>query len=208
MNFGEVLVNEPKTQSLTISNVGTTTSLEVTSIKSNRTEFSLQQIEFPVTIAPGEAIPISVTFKPKKVVEVEGTLTIESNDFCSPLVVPLSGTGGWCCIPTYLQKTLAFGEVLVNTPKTLDLIIPNEGIVDLKITKITFQPPFSISQITLPITIKRSEATKIPVTFTPQDTDEVEDTLTIESNDSGSPLVVLLSGEGVKPNSTLLSRGI
>ena len=93
ITFGNVNLNTPATQSVTLSSTGTagvTVSL-ATVIGSG---FTISGATFPLALSPSQSATISVQFDPTVTGAASGTLTIVSTSLTNPTVtIGLSGTG-------------------------------------------------------------------------------------------------------------------
>ena len=89
-DFGSVTVGTSKTQSATL--VASGSSVTVSSASVTDTEFSLSGIAFPVTIAAGQSMPLTLTFVPRASGTAAATLAFSSNASNSS-AENLTGTG-------------------------------------------------------------------------------------------------------------------
>jgi hypothetical protein len=78
---------------LTASVSATGSSVTVTSVTSNNSEFSLSGLSFPLTIQAGNSASFTVTFAPQSTGAASGTFTFASNASNGSVVQSLSGTG-------------------------------------------------------------------------------------------------------------------
>jgi hypothetical protein len=93
LGFGEVVVGQRRTRSLTVRNVGTA-DLNLTVDLDNPDAFSLPGLPaLPITVEPGDMVTIDVTFEPPTDVALSGTLLLHSNAANTPATVTLRGTG-------------------------------------------------------------------------------------------------------------------
>jgi len=91
--FGNVSVNSPSTQSLTLTSSGTA-ALTINSVTVSGTAFSLSGATFPVTLNTNQAVTLDVEFNPMSAGAATGQITITSNSSTgSTTTVALSGTG-------------------------------------------------------------------------------------------------------------------
>lgn len=91
--FGDVSLNSPATQSITLSSTG---SLPVVVSKSTvaGTGFAVSGITLPLTLNPSQTATLSAQFDPTAAGAASGTLTIVSTSITNPTdVVTLTGTG-------------------------------------------------------------------------------------------------------------------
>jgi len=91
--FGNVNLNTPSTQSVTLSSTGSA-AVTVSSAAVTGTGFSVSGATFPLTLNPNQSATLSVQFDPTAAGAATGQLTITSNSSTNPTdVVSLSGTG-------------------------------------------------------------------------------------------------------------------
>ena len=97
------------------------------------------------------------------------------------------------------SSELNFGNVIIDSSKSMALTISNQGNVELIITNFNItNPRFTISPNSLPDTIAPSANENYTVTFTPIAFDTTSGQLEITSNDGGTPVkIVTLKGKGV-----------
>ena len=93
IGFGDVHLNSPATQSVTLSSTGTA-AVTVSAATVAGTGFSVSGTSFPLTLNPNQTVTLSVQFDPTVAGAVTGQLTITSNSSTgSSAVVSLTGTG-------------------------------------------------------------------------------------------------------------------
>jgi hypothetical protein len=91
--FGDVNLNSPATQSVTLTSTGTA-SVTVSAATVAGNGFSLAGATLPMTLAPNQTATLSVEFDPTSAASDTGTLTIASNSSSNAsAVVSLTGTG-------------------------------------------------------------------------------------------------------------------
>ncbi len=197
LDFGEVIIGDEREIDVEISNVGGEI-LEIMGIISSDEVFGDWELERPIFIDPGEGIRISVVFQPDRVMEYDEALTIFSNDENNPeFVVQLFGIGLAPPPPEIVVNAMAFdfGEVLVNTERTLELQIGNDGFEDLIIEDIRIDNLVFSTNFENRLRIGREDIAIIEITFLPEEEDEYEGALTITSNDD--EVIIVLAGTGV-----------
>ncbi len=93
LSFGNVLVGDIPTQTLTVSNTGSA-ALTVSGIASSDSAYSVTAPSIPFTVAANGSSKVTVQYAPVAVATDNATLTITSNDSSSPNTsVALSGAG-------------------------------------------------------------------------------------------------------------------
>jgi hypothetical protein len=91
--FGNVVINDTATQSLTLSSTGTAPVI-VNSVTSTSAAFSIAAASFPLTLNVGQTATLNVQFSPATTGALTGQLTIASNSSTGgTTIVSLSGTG-------------------------------------------------------------------------------------------------------------------
>jgi centrosomal CEP192-like protein/ASPM-SPD-2-Hydin domain-containing protein len=114
------------------------------------------------------------------------------------LNLPLSGTG---LAPGSLSPnpaSLDFGNVVVGDNRTLPETLTNASGADVTITQATASGTgFSLSGLSLPLTLPSGQSTNFNVTFAPQAVGSAGGNISIVSNASNSNLTIPLSGLAV-----------
>jgi hypothetical protein len=90
MNFGGVTVGSVASQNSSFS--ASVSSVTISSANLSNAEFSLSGISFPVTIAAGQSVPVTLTFAPQSTGATSALLTVTSNAGDNPTET-LSGDG-------------------------------------------------------------------------------------------------------------------
>jgi beta-glucanase (GH16 family) len=91
--FGDVIMNTPATQSVTMTSTGTV-PVTVSGATLTGAGFSVSGAEFPATLNPGQAATLNVQFDPTAAGAATGQLSIASNSSTNgTAVIDLSGTG-------------------------------------------------------------------------------------------------------------------
>jgi hypothetical protein len=91
--FGNVVINAPVTQSVTLTSTGTA-AVTVNSAAATGSGFTVSGATFPVALTPGQAVTLSVEFDPTAAGAATGQLTIASTSLTNgTAVIALTGTG-------------------------------------------------------------------------------------------------------------------
>ena len=91
--FGDVILNSPATQSLTLTSTGSA-AVTVSAATVTGTGFTVSGASFPLTLNPNQTATLSIQFDPTTAAATTGQLTLTSNSSTgSSIVVSLSGTG-------------------------------------------------------------------------------------------------------------------
>jgi hypothetical protein len=90
-NFGTVTVGSTSAQAGTLSASGAGVTINSGAV--NNSEFVLSGVTFPLTLAAGQSVPLTLTFSPQVYGTASGTLSFVSNASNRP-TSSLTGTGG------------------------------------------------------------------------------------------------------------------
>jgi hypothetical protein len=101
---------------------------------------------------------------------------------------------------------LAFGSVQVSTSTNFSETLTNTGASSVTITQANVTGAvFSVSGLTLPITLTTNQSVTFTATFTPTSAGAVSGSLSVVSNASNSPLSISLSGTGTAAGTLAVS---
>jgi hypothetical protein len=199
LDFGDVLLNQSKTLTLTISNSGGS-NLQITNIQITGAGFSFKtQPQVPVTIQPGgNPVSIEVLFIPLNAQNYTGQITITSNDPDSPTTIQLTGRGISAPNIEVTPASLDFGKVQINTTHDKTVTIKNTGTKVLYISSITISGSQAFTIVSQSLTqVPEGEARNVTVRFSPTGELPYAGNLIISSDDPDTPSIqVPLTGEG------------
>jgi protein involved in polysaccharide export with SLBB domain len=135
--FGNVCIGSFTDEPLIVTNSGMCT-LTVTDITSTSPEFLVPEVlSYPITIGPGDALPVPIRFQPTNFGAQTATITVRSDDPASPLSVNVSGTA-----PSGTLKfsgSTTFGGVNAGCCADRTVSICNIGDCALKVTGVHFR---------------------------------------------------------------------
>ncbi|HTF44910.1 MAG TPA: choice-of-anchor D domain-containing protein, partial [Terriglobales bacterium] len=197
VSFGSVQTGKSQTASETLTNSGGS-SVTITQASATGSGFSLSGISLPLTLAAGQSTSFSLAFSPQTSGAASGSLAMVSNASNSSLAVGLSGTGVTAGSLTASPSTVNFGSVQTGKTQSASETLTNSGGSSVTITQAAATGSgFSVSGITLPLTLAAGQSTSLNVAFAPQASGAVTGGLSITSNASNASLAVGLSGTGV-----------
>ncbi|MGA2459499.1 MAG: choice-of-anchor D domain-containing protein, partial [Terriglobales bacterium] len=195
--LGNVQVGSSASLSETLTNTGGT-SLTISAAAASGTGFSLSGLALPVTLTAGQSTSFTVLFSPTASGAASGSISITSTGSNPNLSIPLSGTGVTQGTLTANQTSLAFGSVQIGNSTSLSETLSNTGGSSLTISAATVSGTgFSLSGLTLPVTLTARQSTSFTVLFSPTASGAASGSVSITSNASGSNLSIPLSGTGV-----------
>ena len=196
LSFGSVTVGSNQSLSETVTNTGGSTAT-INQATISGTGFTLSGITTPLTLGAGQSTTFTVKFAPSSAGSASGTVTITSTASNPTLTIALSGTG-----------TAAVGQLTVN-PTTLNLgsiVAGSTGTAsgsliatgaNVTVTAVSSNNSvFSVSGLSLPVTIPAGQSTPFTVTFSPQVAGAVSATLTFTSNAQPTTTTETVTGTG------------
>jgi hypothetical protein len=90
--FGNVSLNAPATQSVTLTSSGTA-PLTISTGNLTGTGFSMTGVSFPLTLQAGQTATLQTTFDPTVAGAAAGTIALASNCSMGSMILSLTGTG-------------------------------------------------------------------------------------------------------------------
>ncbi|MFZ0955740.1 MAG: choice-of-anchor D domain-containing protein [Candidatus Sulfotelmatobacter sp.] len=197
--FGNVALGSHSTSAVTLTNEGSST-ITISQEIHPASEFALSGPALPISLEAGQAATFQVTFTPKWRGEMASNFSV-SNVGDPVLTVPLSGTGGGTSTAklSVSPASLSFGSVTVGNTGTKPATITAAGSSVTVSAASLGSSLFSISGITLPLTLGAGQSASFDVVFTPQSGGAVTSTLKFASTAADSPTAEALGGSGVEP---------
>jgi hypothetical protein len=196
--FGSIKVGSTQTSSVTLANSGGT-DLTLTQATLSGAGFSISNLSTPLTLHAGSSAALKVTFAPTGGGSFTGKVTFATNS--SDVVLPISGTGVAAGQLTASPASLAFGSIQVGNSSTKSESLTNTGGTAVTILDANVSGAFSISGLSLPVTLAANQSVPFAVKFAPTDASVANATLAIVSDAANSPLNIALSGTGLAPGS-------
>jgi hypothetical protein len=197
VNFGSVTIGSPNSQTLQLKNNGTA-ALTITQLGATGSGFNTSTINLPLTLNPGTTSTFNVQFAPQAPGSITGNVSVVSNAPSSPSLVTLSGTGVAASLTLSVTPTsLGFGTVNTGSTAQQAVSIKNTGNSNVSISQISPSGAgFTLTGAVTPVTLAPSQILTVSVNFNPTTVGSVTGSVTINSNASGSPATVSLSGAG------------
>jgi Abnormal spindle-like microcephaly-assoc'd, ASPM-SPD-2-Hydin len=202
ISFGNVAVGSNSTQSLSITNTGTS-AVNVTAATISGSGFTITGGNLATSIGVGQSVTAQIQFAPTSSGAASGTLTVTSDASNSPLMISLSGTGtqpGLSISPA----SLSFGNVTVGQSSSQAVTLTNTGNSNLMISQATVSGAgFSTSGLTLPATLSSGQNISMNVQFAPTVAGGATGSIILTDTAPNSPQTISLAGSGVASNATL-----
>jgi hypothetical protein len=197
LSFGSVTVGSTTSKSETLTNTGTS-SVTISQAKVSGAGLSISGLSLPITVAAGKGVTFTVKFAPASAGAVSGSLAITSDT--NSLNISLSGTGATPGSLSANPTTLSFGNIAVGSNASKSETVTNTGGATVSISQANVTGSgYSMSGLTLPMTLAASQSVTFTVKFAPSSAGTVNGSLSLVSNASNSPLSISLSGTGTTP---------
>lgn len=136
-NFGEVCVGSFADEPLVITNSGKCT-LTISGITSNSTEFLAPEVlSYPITIGPGDALPVPIRFQPTSFGAKGATIQVTSDDPASPASIQVSGDAPPGKLT--IAGSTSFGGVNACCCADRTLYVCNTGDCTLNVSSVHFE---------------------------------------------------------------------
>jgi hypothetical protein len=195
VSFGTVGVGKATTQSVTVTNTGTSTvTIDQTAVTG--ASFTTGAGTPSATIAPGQSKTIQIQFAPLLAGSAAGGFTLTSNASNSPLTVELVGTGGQAGL-AISPASFNFGSVQVGSTGSATITLTNSGNESVSINQASAAGTgFSAIGLAPGATIAAGQSTTFTAQFTPTTPGSASGSISVASNAPNSPLTVALSGSG------------
>lgn len=192
---------------MTINNLGEV-ALTVTAVELTVSEhFSVAHEEVPLTVEPGETTAATVSFNPMAAGALSASISISLEGLTNPFVLNFSGGGIYTTdYDVHIAETeytnggtYNFGLTAAESEtRTAALVLTNTGGTDLTVTAagLSEETNFSLEEFDLPITIASGETAEADIYFSPQESGDLSDAISISFNEITEPYILNFTGEG------------
>ena len=199
INFGYLLLNETKVDSVILSNTGVGDLIIDNIFLTDGARYNItSSLTYPITLAPTEEYKVEIEFAPLYLGYVFDNLKIQSN--ISDKTVTIQGKGIFPAIEIS-QTSYNFGEIQVGESKKDSLYITNNGDADLIISDFDFETGVDYAMLDLsglPLTVSPSSTEKVYIEFSPMSSQLLSDKITIINNSIENKEISLI-GNGTYP---------
>jgi hypothetical protein len=201
MHFGSIVIGQTETLPASLTNTQSS-SVTISAISSTSGEFSVQNLKLPLVLTADQTVDFTVTFAPTATGWSGGNIAFTSNASNKKLSLLIGGVGvaNVSLVPS--SSSLGFGSVAVGSASTLPMSLTNSGTTVLVVTQAQVAGTgFSLSGLTLPVTLIPKQSVTFNVTFTPLSA-SVENGSLVVPNGS---LAIPLSGTGTTSSQLVLT---
>ena len=197
LNFANVQVGGSVTLTDSLTNTGGA-SVTISQAAVTGGGFSISGLNAPLTLNPGSSVTFSAVFTPQAAGSASGGISVSSNASDATVTVSLSGTGAAQGQLILTPTALGFGNVTVGTKTSQASSLSASGTSVTVSSASLSSGEFSLTGISLPVTIAAGQSVPFTVTFAPQTSGAASAALSFTGNASNSPSETL-SGTGIAP---------
>jgi hypothetical protein len=191
LSFGQVTTGADASLALVLTNARSW-KVTISGIQTIGSAFSTSGPAFPLTLAAGQSVTLSVTFAPQSAGLAGGSLFVDGPS----LNIPLTGTGAAAGQLILAPAPLNFGDVAVGSTETQSITLSASGASVTVSSATSSGSQFVLEGTYFPLTIAAGQSLSFNVAFTPQISGAESGTLSFVSNASNSDAIEPLSGTG------------
>lgn len=195
IGFGSVQVGSTQSHSATLSNSGGS-PLHISAATATGTGFATNGLSVPTALNAGQSLTFNVTFTPSASGTSSGSLALTADGSVPNLSVALTGAGASPGQLTVAPATVNFGNVTVGVTQNLAGTLTAGGAGVTVSSASSTNPEFSISGLSLPVTLAAGQSATFTWTFKPQASGTASGTITFTSNATNAPIGASLTGNG------------
>jgi hypothetical protein len=193
LSFGQVMIGASGTLPVVITNARTS-KITISAVQATGAAFSVSGPTFPLALAVGQSVTLSVAFAPQSAGTVGGSLFV----FGPALNVPLTGTGATAAAGQLIiaPAPLNFGNVAVGSTGMQSLTLTASGNSVTVSSASSSSSQFVLEGGAFPVTIAAGQSVSYNVAFMPQAGGAESGSLSFFSNASDSNAIEALLGTG------------
>lgn len=195
VNFGNVSVGSPASQTMKLTDQGTESVL-IISASISGTGFSVSGLSTPQTLMPNQSVTFTVEFNPKTAGSETGKISVVANGGTE--AIDLSGVGVSSSVGLTASATsLAFGNVKVGSTVTQTVTLKSTGNSSVDISNVSISGSgYTFSGLASNTVLTPGQSAILTVSLDPKTTGSLPGTVTIFSNAPNSQMKISLSGDG------------
>lgn len=194
--IGSVNVGASGSKSVVLTNSGTA-PVTISQVNVTGTGLSASGFAMPLTLNAAQTTVLTIAFAPKAPGAISGSASVVSNATNSPLVISATATGTQAQLSAN-PLSFDFGNVTVNSSGSHTITLTNGGTSSATISAAsTFGTGYSMTGLTIPLTLAAGVSTSFSVQFAPLAAGSVAGNVTLTSNTPNSPTIISLAGAGV-----------
>jgi hypothetical protein len=195
LSFGNVQPGKRVTLPETLTNSGSS-SLTVSQVNASGAGFDVGGLSLPLTLTPGQSFTFGAVFAPTGAGSVKGSISVVSNASDPSLSISLSGGGTASAHLNESPASQNFNSVTIGTTKSLPVTLSATGSSVTISSATSNSTEFTLSGLTLPLTLAAGQSASFNLNFTPQSSGTASGNISFISNASNSPTAESLTGTG------------
>jgi hypothetical protein len=211
LSFGKQAVGSSVTEAITLTSSGTSALYLKAGTLSGAAAFTMSGMSFPLTLKPGQAATVNVTFHPTQTGARTATVSLATNTAAGSATVGVNGTSIDGPGLTLSQTNLAFGEQAMNSSTTQAVTLMAAGTSPLTISAASLSgaPAYSMSGVNFPLTLNPGQRATLEVVFYPTQAGTKTATVKLTTNTASGSAAIGVSGIAVNaPALTLGSTSV
>lgn len=199
LNFGSAVVGSSKQLTDIVTNSSSKT-ISISSVTASDRQFVVTGPAMPLTLGPQQSATLVITFSPQAAGQPAAQLSIASSSEGRPMIrVALSGTAVSKGTLAVSPSSVSFGNVEVGQSVAKTATLTNSGGSSVTLNQASVSnAAFTISGLSLPVTLAANQTATFSVTFAPKSPGGVSSSITVNGN--ASMTVGAASGSSSAPS--------
>jgi hypothetical protein len=195
VNFGNVSVGSPTTQTLTLTD-DSPGSVLIISTSVSGTGFSISGLSTPQTLTPNQSLSFTVKFDPKTAGSATGNVSVVASGGAE--TIDLSGVGVSSSVGLSASaNSITFGNVKVGSPATQTITLKSTGNSSVDISNVSISGSgYTFSGVAPNTVLDPGQSAVLSVSFDPKTTGSSPGMVTISSDAPNPKMNITLSGAG------------
>jgi hypothetical protein len=204
LSFGTAVIGSSKQMTDSVTNTSRR-SVTISSVTSSDPQFVVSGLTLPLTLAPRQSATFTVTFSPQVAGTPSGRLYITTGRYDS--LVALSGKAVPQGTLMLSPSSLSFGNVGVGQSTAKTVTLTNSGGSGVTVTQASVSnAAFTISGLSLPVTLAANQAASFSVTFAPKLSGAVSGSITVNGN--ASLIMGAVAGASSSPSTAPITASL
>ena len=205
LNFGTAVIGSSKQMTDSVANTSRR-SVTISSVTSSDPEFVVSGLTLPLTLAPRQSATFIVTFTPQVAGTPSARLSITSARY-GALGVAVSGQAVTPGTLTLTPSSLSFGNVGVGQSAAKTVTLTNSGGSSVTVSQASVSnAAFTISGMSLPVTLAAKQTATFSVTFAPKSSGSVNGSVMV--NGDASLSMGAVSGSSSSPSAAPITASL
>ncbi|MCU1270085.1 MAG: hypothetical protein JWN74_1379 [Acidobacteriaceae bacterium] len=192
--FGNVQAGNTAKVFVTLTNAKNG-NVNISSDLTKGTGFAVAGLPLPLTLTPGQSFTFTISFSPQLAGPVSGSFQGLNPNNSTNVSIPLSGTGTAGGQLSVSPASVSFGNVNVGATASQSGSLTATGASVTLTSAGSSSSEFSLSGVSLPLTLTTGQTTPYTVVFTPKSSGTASATLSFSTNTSS--VSESLTGSGV-----------